>query len=383
MAKRGLGKGLRAYFPDYQEEHLPSETEQGTGTRDEGESHREAERPADKKAKLQEMDMVLPGSTRKTKSAETTKQGRSSDKEEIKKTEKRTEKKQIEKSVAKTADRRNQKTADGKGEKDSEARETLLKISQIEPNQEQPRKYFNEEQLKELAESVKNYGVLQPLLVQKRGDFYEIIAGERRWRAAKLAGLKEVPVLIRDYTKQQTVEIALIENVQRADLNPIEEARAYQMLVQEFGLKQEEVADRVSKNRATITNSMRLLKLDERVQRMLVENQLSGGHARALLGLEDGDQQYALAQKAAENQLSVREVERLVKLMTAPKKKKPEDTERDLSFIYRDLEEKLKSVMGTKVTINKKDKNKGRIEIEYYSQAELERIVDLIQSIHE
>ena len=229
------------------------------------------------------------------------------------------------------------------------------KHCQIEPNQEQPRKYFNEDQLNELAESVKNFGILQPLLVQRKGEFYEIIAGERRWRAAKLAGLKEVPVLIRDYTKQQTLEIALIENVQRADLNPIEEAKAYQMLVQEFGLKQEEVAERVSKNRATITNSMRLLKLDERVQQMLVENLISGGHARALLGLEDKEQQYELAKKVRENQLSVRQVEKLVKMMTAPKKEKKADTEeRDLSFIYRDIEEKLKSVMGTKVTINKK-----------------------------
>ena len=230
---------------------------------------------------------------------------------------------------------------------------------------------------------MKNFGILQPLLVQRKGEFYEIIAGERRWRAAKLAGLKEVPVLIRDYTKQQTLEIALIENVQRADLNPIEEAKAYQMLVQEFGLKQEEVAERVSKNRATITNSMRLLKLDERVQQMLVENLISGGHARALLGLEDKEQQYELAKKVRENQLSVRQVEKLVKMMTAPKKEKKADTEeRDLSFIYRDIEEKLKSVMGTKVTINKKDKNKGRIEIEYYSPAELERIVELLQSIN-
>lgn len=276
--------------------------------------------------------------------------------------------------------------AEGKAEKterQGNGREQLVSIAQIEPNQEQPRKYFNEDQLNELAESVKNFGILQPLLVQRKGEFYEIIAGERRWRAAKLAGLKEVPVLICDYTKQQTLEIALIENVQRADLNPIEEAKAYQMLVQEFGLKQEEVAERVSKNRATITNSMRLLKLDERVQQMLVENLISGGHARALLGLEDKEQQYELAKKVRENQLSVRQVEKLVKMMTAPKKEKKADTEeRDLSFIYRDIEEKLKSVMGTKVTINKKDKNKGRIEIEYYSPAELERIVELLQSIN-
>ena len=327
MAKRGLGKGLRVYFPDYQEEGLsrgksgePGEGEEkGSVISDKGEDSVQGD-----------------GGEQKTV------------KEKIVEVEK----------------------------------EKFLNISQIEPNQGQPRKYFDEDQLRELAESVKQYGVLQPLLVQKKGGFYRIIAGERRWRAAKLAGLQQVPVLIRDYTEQQSVEIALIENVQRSDLNPIEEARAYQMLVQEFGLKQEEVAERVSKNRATITNSMRLLKLDQRVQDMLVENQISGGHARALLGLEEGEQQFELAKKIVENQLSVRDVEKLVKLMAAPKKeKKEEPEEKDLSFIYRDLEEKLKTVMGTKVTINKKDKNKGRIEIEYYSPAELERIVELLQSV--
>lgn len=349
MARRGLGKGLRAYFPDYQEEDSRSELEHGALEQEN--SHGEEEHAVDRKAKLEELDMVLPGSGRKAKTD--------------------SDKKKPNRDKAEKAKRQ-----------EEGAREQLLNISQIEPNREQPRKHFNEEQLKELAESVKNYGILQPLLVQKKGDFFEIIAGERRWRAAKLAGLKEVPVLIRDYTKQQTVEIALIENVQRADLNPIEEAKAYQMLVQEFGLKQEEVAERVSKNRATITNSMRLLKLDERIQNMLIENQLSGGHARALLALEDKEQQYALAVKIRENQLSVRETERLVKLAAAPKKEKKEP-ERDVSFIYRDLEEKLKSIMGTKVTINKKDKNKGRIEIEYYSSAELERLIELLQSIHE
>ena len=376
MARRGLGKGLRAYFPDYQEENSHSELEHEVSEQDG--SHGEDEHSVDRKAKLEELDMVLPGSSRKAKA--------DSDKKKAKKTGTAAGQKAAGKNTSKPSAKSGEKTEKGKtagaGQKEEGDREQLLNIAQIEPNQEQPRKHFNEEQLKELAESVKNYGILQPLLVQKKGDFFEIIAGERRWRAAKLAGLKEVPVLIRDYTKQQTVEIALIENVQRADLNPIEEAKAYQMLVQEFGLKQEEVAERVSKNRATITNSMRLLKLDERVQNMLIENQLSGGHARALLALEDREQQYALAVKVRDNQLSVRETERLVKLAAAPKKEKKEQ-ERDLSFIYRDLEEKLKSIMGTKVTINKKDKNKGRIEIEYYSSAELERLIELLQSIHE
>lgn len=292
-----------------------------------------------------------------------------------------------------TANKNNLSVIKG-GEKSTEAvvekikfveveKEKFLKISLIEPNREQPRKFFDEIQLNELAESIKEYGVLQPLLVQKRNDYYEIIAGERRWRAAKEAGLKEVPVVVRDYSKQRTMEIALIENVQRADLNPIEEAKAYQQLIQEFEMKQEDVAVRVSKNRATITNSLRLLKLDERVQDMLVKGSISGGHARALLSLEDKEQQFEIANKIIENEVSVRETERLVKLLTNKprKKKEPEPEERDLGLFYRDLEDKLKSVMGTKVIINKKDKNKGRIEIEYYSSAELERLAEMLNSI--
>lgn len=260
--------------------------------------------------------------------------------------------------------------------------EVLIKISKIEPNREQPRKDFNPEAIGELADSIRQYGVLQPLLVQKKDDYYEIIAGERRWRAAKEAGLKEVPVVIREYSKQQTMEIALIENVQREDLNPVEEALAYRQLMEEFTLTQEEIAARVSKNRATITNSLRLLKLDNRILEMLSQGQLSGGHARALLSIEDGEVQYETALKIIKNKLSVRDVEKLVKLLGKPKKVKPkEEEERDISFIFRDLEERMKQVMGTKVNINKKDRNKGRIEIEYYSEAELERLVELIESI--
>ena len=213
----------------------------------------------------------------------------------------------------------------------------MMNITKVEPNREQPRKKFDEDALLELAESIKQYGVLQPLLVQEREDYYEIVAGERRWRAAKLAGFREVPVIVREYTRQQTMEIALIENVQRADLNPIEEAKAYQMLIQEFGLRQEDVAERVAKNRATITNSMRLLKLDERVQEMLIQDRLTGGHARALLSLEDGEKQYQLALKTVENHLSVREVERLVKELLKPKKaKKKADPERDMEVFFKD-----------------------------------------------
>lgn len=263
-------------------------------------------------------------------------------------------------------------------------RELMVKVSLIEPNKEQPRKDFNEEQLQELAESVKRYGVLQPLLVQKKGAFYEIIAGERRWRAAKLAGLKEVPVVLREYSKQESMEIALIENVQRADLNPIEEAKAYQQLIKEFNLTQEEIAARVAKNRATITNSMRLLKLDEEIQEMLIHGLISSGHGRALLALEDKEMQIKAVKQVLDGNLSVRETERLVKrMMKEGAEEEKEDKKKDdaLALIYQNLEDRMKTIMGTKVSIHNKDKNKGRIEIEYYSEAELERIVEMIESI--
>lgn len=260
--------------------------------------------------------------------------------------------------------------------------EQKIKISLIEPNTTQPRKIFDEESLYELANSIKAYGILQPLIVQKKADHYEIIAGERRWRAAKLAGLVEVPVIIREYDRQQTMEIALIENVQRADLNPIEEAMAYQQLIQEFHLTQEEIALRVSKNRATITNSMRLLKLDQRVQQMVAEGQISNGHARALLGLEDKERQHQIAEKIVKENLSVRDVEKLVKMINRPERdKNPKKEEENLSLVYQQIEDKLKSIMGTKVIVNRKDKNKGRIEIEYYSQEELERLIEMMESI--
>lgn len=263
--------------------------------------------------------------------------------------------------------------------------ELMVKIALIEPNREQPRKDFNEEQLEELADSIKRYGILQPLLVQKKGTFYEIIAGERRWRAAKIAGLKEIPVVLREYSKQESMEIALIENVQRADLNPIEEALAYQQLVKEFNLTQEEIAARVSKNRATITNSMRLLKLDQQIQEMLIQNLISSGHARALLSLDDKGLQLKAAKMILDDSLSVRETERLVKRLAKEdemeESKKEKYKDEALALIYQNLEDRMKSIMGTKVSIHNKDKNKGRIEIEYYSEAELERIVEMIESI--
>lgn len=267
-------------------------------------------------------------------------------------------------------------------EAEKENYEFFVKLSSIEPNREQPRKDFREEQLQELADSIKKYGVLQPLLVQKKGDLYEIIAGERRWRAAKMAGIKEVPVVIREYGKQQAIEIALIENVQREDLNPIEEAIAYQRLMQEFHLKQEEIAERVCKNRTTITNSVRLLNLIPEVQQMLMEGLISSGHARALLSVTDPKQQLALAVKIVKEHLSVREIEKAVKALgKEPKEKKKEKEDEAIELIFKNLEERMKTIVGTKVNINRKDRSKGKIEIEYYSEAELERIVELIETI--
>jgi ParB family chromosome partitioning protein len=261
----------------------------------------------------------------------------------------------------------------------------LVNINKVEPNRDQPRKNFDEDALVELSESIKQFGVLQPLLVQDRKDYYEIIAGERRWRAAKLAGLKEVPVIIKELSEQEVVEISLIENIQRENLNPIEEAFAYKRLLTEFNLRQDEVAERVSKSRTAVTNSMRLLKLNEKVQQMVIDEMISTGHARALLGIEDLDKQYTVAQKIFDEKLSVRETEKLVKKIQQEKDEPVEKTESKLDpkmeAIYHDLEEKMKAILGTKVAINQKDDKKGKIEIDYYSMDELDRIIDLIRTI--
>ena len=257
--------------------------------------------------------------------------------------------------------------------------EMLVKISKVEPNRTQPRKQFDEDALVELSESIKQFGILQPLLVS---DYYEIIAGERRWRAAKLAGLKEVPVIIKEFNDQQVVEISLIENIQREDLNPIEEAMAYKRLINEFKLKQDSIAERVSKSRTAVTNSLRLLKLDERVQQMLIDEMISAGHARAILAIPDKDKQASVAMKVFDEKLSVRETEKLVKHIVEPPKKKAEkqvNTAEDA--IYESLEEKMKGIVGTRVFIHRKKNNKGKIEIEYYSRDELERIIELFESI--
>lgn len=257
----------------------------------------------------------------------------------------------------------------------------MIDINKVEPNREQPRKKFDEDALIELSESIKQFGILQPLLCQERDDYYEIVAGERRWRAAKLAGIKEVPVIIKKLTNQQIMEISLIENIQREDLNPIEEALAYKRLLEEFKLKQDEVAERVSKSRTAVTNTMRLLKLDEKVQQMVIDEMLTTGHARALISIEDRDLQFQMANQIFDNKLSVRETEKLVRKLGEEKEETTKTKEPDVEIIYRNLEEKVKEILGTKVQISHKKNNSGKIEIEYYSNEELERIIELLESV--
>ena len=266
-------------------------------------------------------------------------------------------------------------------EENTKGAETVVKITKVEPNRSQPRKNFDEDALQELADSIKQFGLLQPILVQDKGEYYEIIAGERRWRAAKLAGLKEVPVIIRNYSSQEIVEISLIENIQREDLNPIEEAQAYKRLLTEFNLKQDEVAERVSKSRTAVTNSMRLLKLCDGVQQMIIDDMLSTGHARALIPIEDPELQLQLAQRIFDEKLSVREVEKLVKSILKPAEEKPkkEEIPQSLMYIYQNIENKLKDKLSRKVAISPKGKNgSGKIEIEFYSNDDLEKLIEIL-----
>ena len=407
MAKRGLGKGLGAFFGEEvtatkenaaekvsrseRKEHLMANQGTAKNTEKNGTGAESDRGKAAKKAgnTAVSTDAAKKNNSRNAGNSEPVVVEKVVEKIVEKPVEKIVEKiveKPVEKIVEKIVEKPVEKIVEKVVEKPVEKIvekpvEQTLKLNLIEPNSEQPRKNFDEESLQELADSIRQYGILQPLIVQKKGNHYEIIAGERRWRAAKLAGITDVPVLIREYDKQQTMEIALIENVQRADLNPIEEAQAFQQLIQEFHLTQEEIANRVSKNRATITNSMRLLKLDVRVQDMLADGKISSGHASALLGLEEGERQYQVAVKINEEKLSVRDVEKLVKMMNRPPKEKKPEKGPDIDLIYRQVEDKLKSIMGTKVVINQKDKNKGRIEIEYYSQEELERLIELMESL--
>ena len=256
--------------------------------------------------------------------------------------------------------------------------DTVLRITEIETNKGQPRKNFNEDALEELADSIKQFGLIQPLVVQKRDGYYEIIAGERRWRAAKMAGLKEIPVIIKNLTNQEIVEIALIENLQREDLNPIEEAQAYKKLINDYKLKQDEIAEKVSKSRVAITNSMRLLKLSEKVQDMIVDEMISSGHGRALLALNDKKMQEELANRIFDEKLSVRETEQIVKALNNPKEKKQKEEYSD-NFVYEKIENEFKEIIGTNVSIKRKSQDKGKIEIEYYSTEDLERIIDLMK----
>lgn len=292
--------------------------------------------------------------------------------------EKAPEKKAPVKSTAKSAEVKKEKSSAAEEVKKTEM---LVKISMVEPNRSQPRKQFDEDALLELSESIKQYGILQPLLVSDKNGYYEIIAGERRWRAAKLAGLKEVPVIIKEFNDQQVVEISLIENIQREDLNPIEEAMAYKRLIDEFHLKQDGIAERVSKSRTAVTNSLRLLKLDERVQQMLIDEMISAGHARAILAIADKNTQASVAMKVFDEKLSVRETEKLVKHIVEPPKKATKQLNTAEDAIYESLEEKMKGIIGTRVFIHRKKNNKGKIEIEYYSRDELERIIELFESI--
>lgn len=272
-------------------------------------------------------------------------------------------------------------------ETDSSVKEPVatVKISLVEPNREQPRKFFDEEGITELADSIRQYGVIQPLIVQNKGSYYEIVAGERRWRAAREAGLKEIPVIIRDLSDQEKMEISLIENIQREDLNPIEEAKAYKRLLDEFHLKQDEVAKRVSKSRTAVTNSMRLLKLCEEVQQMVIDGQLSNGHARCLITIEDPETQTGLARQIAEKNLSVRETEKLVKKQQNqqknPKQKIKQEQDETLTVVYDQIAEQMKRIFGTKVSIHQKNRDAGKIEIEYYSKDELDKIIQMLQSI--
>ena len=273
--------------------------------------------------------------------------------------------------------------ADEKNEPSNQKKTAMMvKISNVEPNRDQPRKQFDEDALLELSESVKQYGILQPLLVSDKKDYYEIIAGERRWRAAKLAGLKEVPVIVKEFSEQELVEISLIENIQREDLNAVEEAMAYKRLMDEFHLKQDEIADRVGKSRTAVTNSMRLLKLSAKVQQMLIDEMITAGHARAILAVSDMEKQESLAMRVFDEKLSVRETEKLVKAVLAPPKENKPHSYSAEDVAYENLEEKMKSIMGTKVLIHRKKNDKGKIEIEYYSRDELERIIDWFESIH-
>lgn len=255
-----------------------------------------------------------------------------------------------------------------------------IDINLIKPNKEQPRKHFDEEKLVELANSIKEHGIIQPIVVKEDEDVYAIIAGERRWRAAKLLNLKEVPVIIKDLTDIEIVEISLIENIIREDLNPIEEAMAYKRLLKEFSLTQEEISKQVSKSRSSIANALRLLNLDDRIKGYLIEGVLSEGHGRAILGLENEDEQYIVAQKVIDENLNVRQTENLVKNYSKVTVGKEPTRKPAIDIYYKDIKGRLENHFNTKVNINNNSKNKGKIEIEYYSPEDLQRIIEILEA---
>ena len=330
----------------------------------------ETEKPAEKKTTEKKETKKIGESTKAKSTAKKT----TTEKPVARRTAKKTP---TEKPAAKTTAK---KETAKKSASEPQPVEQFLPINKVEPNRDQPRKVFDEDALNELAESIRIYGVLQPLLVQKEKDYYRIIAGERRWRAAKIAGLKKVPVIIKELSEKEILEISLIENLQREDLNPIEEAEGYQRLLQEFDMTQEDLAQRVFKSRSAITNTIRLLKLDEGVQKLLSDGALSSGHARALLSIEDNEVQKEAAERIIREGLSVRDTERLVKRLTTKKPEKQPPLPAQDDFIYRDLEEKMRQILETKVQIKNKGK-RGRIEIEYYSPDELDRIMAMLQTI--
>lgn len=391
--KKGLGKGIDSLF-DQNISSASKNSNQKKSDKANSKAKETAKETAEEttkdtvKEKTNEATNITTGQTTKKTSEDATE----------KETDKTTDKKSSKTSVSRktvqkktlteslNAEKKESKIKSataGKKNSDKENIETgviMLRIGEVEPNRDQPRKVFNEDKLHELADSITQHGIIEPLIVVKRDDYYEIVAGERRWRASMMAGLTEVPVVIKDYTKQQVVEVALIENLQREDLNPIEEAKAYQQLIEEYNLKQDEVADKVSKSRTTITNSIRLLKLDDAVQDMLVAECITSGHARALLALDDKSLQYEIANKILDEKLSVRETEKLIKQVKNGTygKKTVKKKVFDNQEIYTSYEEKMKQSVGSKVTINRKDNSKGKIEIEYYSNDELDRIVSYL-----
>lgn len=391
--KKGLGKGIDSLF-DQNISSASKNSNQKKSDKANLKAKETAKETAEEttketvKEKTNEATNITTGQTTKKTSEDATE----------KETDKTTDKKSSKTSVSRktvqkktlteslNTEKKESKTKSataGKKNSDKENIETgviMLRIGEVEPNRDQPRKVFNEDKLHELADSITQHGIIEPLIVVKRDDYYEIVAGERRWRASMMAGLTEVPVVIKDYTKQQVVEVALIENLQREDLNPIEEAKAYQQLIEEYNLKQDEVADKVSKSRTTITNSIRLLKLDDAVQDMLVAECITSGHARALLALDDKSLQYEIANKILDEKLSVRETEKLIKQVKNGTygKKTVKKKVFDNQEIYTSYEEKMKQSVGSKVTINRKDNSKGKIEIEYYSNDELDRIVSYL-----